>query len=273
MVQKVVILTGSELRHQYFRKKIAVDPQIEVLASYCEDDSRSLLNRVESNPNSSQLERQHVQARTQSETDFFLETTNALDDLTKPIKIEKGAINSETIVNDIVALKPTLLICYGSSLIKSKLLEIFKGRFINVHLGLSPYYKGSGTNIWPLINEQPYMVGATFMHIDEGIDTGRIIHQIRPKILLGDSPHSLGNRLIRDMTEAYSELVKKFSMLEDETQPETEGVTYFIRDFDSSACEKLYAKFSEGLIEKYLNRRDSIEHPYIVQNRGITISS
>ena len=32
------------------------------------------------------------------------------------------------------------------------------------------------------------MVGATFMYIDPGIDTGEIIHQSRD-IVIGDSPH------------------------------------------------------------------------------------
>ena len=41
------------------------------------------------------------------------------------------------------------------------------------------------------------MVGATFMYIDAGIDTGEIIHQIRADIVIGDSPHSIGNRLIK----------------------------------------------------------------------------
>jgi len=48
-------------------------------------------------------------------------------------------------------------------------------------LGLSPYYLGSGTNYWPLVNEKPEFVVATFMHIDTDIDTEEIIHQIRAK--------------------------------------------------------------------------------------------
>ena len=54
---------------------------------------------------------------------------------------------------------------------------MFSRKFLNVHLGLSPYYRGSGTNVWPLINTEPDMVGATLC-IDAGIDNGEIIHQI-----------------------------------------------------------------------------------------------
>ena len=43
---KVIILTGSEMRHEYFRKKIASDNRIEVLASFCEGTEKSLENRL-----------------------------------------------------------------------------------------------------------------------------------------------------------------------------------------------------------------------------------
>ncbi len=37
---KIVILTGSEIRHEYFRKKLASEKQISVLTSYCEGDEK-----------------------------------------------------------------------------------------------------------------------------------------------------------------------------------------------------------------------------------------
>ena len=49
---KLIILTGSETRHAFFRKKIAFDPRIEVLSTYCEGDELSLENRVAKNDKS-----------------------------------------------------------------------------------------------------------------------------------------------------------------------------------------------------------------------------
>ena len=68
---KIVILTGSETRHLYFRKKLASDKRIKVLASYCESDEKSLANRMSQNAQTSRLEIQHVESRKQSEIDFF----------------------------------------------------------------------------------------------------------------------------------------------------------------------------------------------------------
>ena len=122
---------------------------------------------------------------------FLDESINYLPDNSNPRVIKKGSINDNEVVSEIVNSNADLLVCYGSSIIKSDLLDIFRGKFLNVHLGLSPYYRGSGTNIWPLINGEPEMVGATFMHIDKGIDTGEVIHQIQADFFVGDSPHTL----------------------------------------------------------------------------------
>lgn len=264
---KIVILTGSETRHVYFRKKIASHKRITVLASYCESDEKSLANRMSQNVQTSQLEIQHVEARKQSEIDFFSEFIGSCDDESNPKSIRKGAINDEAIVNEIIAINPDLLVCYGSSLIKSDLLTKFEEKFLNVHLGLSPYYRGSGTNVWPLVNLEPDMVGASFMYIDAGIDTGKIIHQIRADVYLGDSPHTIGNRLIRKMTSTYADIICNFSNLESEKQPVSEGKLYYKRDFTAASCKQLYLNFSQSMIENYLN--SSKQLPYIVKNKGL----
>jgi len=264
---RIIILTGSEIRHEYFRKKISSDSRIEVLASYCEGAEKSLEKRVKQNVESTKLEVQHVDARLQAEKDFFNDFVLNIDDKSKPKFIAKGEINKPGIVNQIIKLKPDLLICYGSSLIKSILLEHFNGRFINVHLGLSPYYRGSGTNVWPLINKEPDMVGATFMYIDSGIDTGEIIHQIRADVFVGDSPHSIGNRLIQKMTKTYADLIAKFDLLERSPQPNAEGKLFLKKDFNHNACQKLYENLRGGMIENYLNTSKKLE--YIVNNKGL----
>lgn len=268
-MKSVVIITGDELRHKYFRVVLSNDSRFNVASAYCEGVELSLEMRTNKNPKSSSLEKLHVSARTQSEVDFFEEISNNLIDNSNPIKIGKGKINDADVVRKIKELNPDLLVCYGSSLIKAELLEAFEGRFLNVHLGLSPYYRGSGTNVWPLINEEPFMVGATFMYIDAGIDTGKIIHQTRADIFLGDSPHSIGNRLIKKMTRIYADIIANFDELSDEKQPESDGKLYKIKDFDDTACRKLYSNFSRGMIETHVSRPVGTVFSYIVENAAL----
>lgn len=269
MVKKVIILTGNETRHKYFKSRLSIDDRFNVMCSYCEGNQKSLANRIKLSPEASQIEKLHVEARTQSEIDFFSSYIDASKDLSKSKVIKKGEINNTDIVNQILNLNPDLLVCYGSSLIKSKLLSVFKGRFLNVHLGLSPYYRGAGTNVWPLINFEPELVGATFMHIDSGIDTGKVFHQIRADFMLGDSPHSIGNRLIKKMTDTYCEIIDKFNFLHNEKQINYSGKLYYIKDFDYKACKKLYDNLQNGMIFKYLKNKKERTLPKIIKNRGL----
>ena len=106
------------------------------------------------------------------------------------------------------------------------------------------------------------------MHIDEGIDTGEIIHQIQADIFLGDSPHNIGNRLIKKMTKVFSEIILNFSKLKKVKQPEHEGLFYKQKDFDSKACRKLYDQLNNGIIENFLNSGKNLNQ-LILQNPGL----
>jgi methionyl-tRNA formyltransferase len=208
-MNRVVILTGGELRHDFVRMRIASSHDLLVVASYCEGAEKSLGAIVEKQDDNF-LRLNHLEARKQSEEDFFRLYVDSCRDESNPVTISKGEINDEQHVRDIIDLNPNLILAYGCSIIRSELLEKFEGRFINVHLGLSPYYRGSGTNFWPLVNGEPEFVGATFMYIDKGVDTGEIIHQMRSHVVFSDSPVNIGNRLIVQVADEYVKLVRSF---------------------------------------------------------------
>jgi len=72
-----------------------------------------------------------------------------------------------------------------------KIIDInkFKSKkLFNIHFSLLPSYKGMYTSIWPLINGD-YKTGCTLHIIDNGIDTGPIIDQI--KFNINDTYRSL----------------------------------------------------------------------------------
>jgi folate-dependent phosphoribosylglycinamide formyltransferase PurN len=241
---KIVILTGYEIRHKYFVSEFLRQKDIEIAGIFCEGIEQSLLKRAQFAQSPLLIE--HANKRTLEEQKRFESRIKRnFDNHQKLNLVRKGAINSIETVEKIKNLSPDLLICYGSSLIKSELLDLFKGRFLNVHLGLSPYYLGSGSNVWPLINMEPKYVGATFMHMDPGIDTGEVIHQIQGELLVSDTPHSVGNRLIEDMVKNFVFLVQNFGHLEKMDQ--IVGVPsklYRRKDFIEPACKKLYHNFA-----------------------------
>ena len=107
-----------------------------------------------------------------------------------------------------VEMKPNVVVVFGTGILKGDILSRFEGQLLNIHLGLSPYYRGAGTNFWPLVNGEPEFVGATIHYLDAGIDTGPIIAHVRPDIARTDGPHELGNKAIRAAAEGMVKAVK-----------------------------------------------------------------
>jgi hypothetical protein len=254
-MKKIVILTGSELRHVFFRMYMAQSEGIQVINTYCEGQEKSLRATVGRDYSGNSMRSTHLSAREQSEDDCFGLFVESAVDHSNAIPLPKGDINSPKYSRAIIDSEPDLLIAYGCSIIRDPLLSTFKGRILNVHLGLSPYYRGAGTNYWPLVNGEPEYVGATFMHIDAGIDTGEIIHQIRAKYCWGDSPSQIGNRLIVAMSRVYRNLIINFDSLVQMRPlsiPESVKV-YKMKDFTEASVSTLYRNFETGLIERYLS--------------------
>jgi len=261
-MNNIVILTGSELRHTFFRMKMAANPLINVLKTFCEAEQNLLANTPVDEAKSKRA--MHLQARQQSEVDFFETYVTCTNDQSLPETIERGHINKIEYAEEIIALQPDLVIVYGASIIKEPLLSAFEGKMLNVHLGLSPYYRGSATNFYPLVDGLPECVGATFMFIDAGIDTGEIIHQIRPHFSYWDTPSAIGNRLIKQMTDTFCQLIINFdSLVKTETTFSNTTRRYCRKkDYTDDAVAMLYNNFNHGMIENYLTDKTTRDQSF-----------
>lgn len=266
-MKRIVILTGNELRHQFFRKKIALTEGIEVIQSFCETAQQLLKEEVNDD---NILRHQHLQARLQSEKDFFELLVNSAEDKSNAVVIERGSINEQKYVDAIQALNIDLIVVYGASVLKAPLLQAFPNKIMNVHLGLSPYYRGSGTNYFPLVDELPECVGATFMYIDEGIDTGEIIHQIRASYNYFDTPSSVGNRLITDMTNVFAKLIIKFNSLQKPVDVLFNSYRKLCKnkDYTEASVKKVYDNFQKGMITDYLLNKRLRDSYFLVQQQS-----
>lgn len=80
----------------------------------------------------------------------------------KILPLQLGDLNkcSMTLLNDF--LQSDYYIVFGSSYIKGELVEfLVNNKAINIHMGVSPYYRGADCNFWALYDNNPHLVGAT----------------------------------------------------------------------------------------------------------------
>ena len=269
-MKNIVIITSNSIRHHYFKILFSQNKNINILKTYVESvdefklevkstDKKMLTNKAA----------QHFIARHNTEYDFFSDVIDFCVDNSNSKYIKKGEINNRDIVNEIIDLNPDLIVSYGCSIIKPPLIKSFRNRIINVHLGLSPYYFGAGTNFHCLVNDEFQFEGYTFMYMNQGIDTGNIIHQSRAKIRYFDNPHQIGNRLIKDMVKDFINLIVDFDLVERKL-PITSciGKTYKIRDATDELILKLYDNFDNNAVSRYLENKVELckKYPIIEQS-------
>lgn len=92
------------------------------------------------------------------------------------VLVENKDINSEQMKDILQGLKQKYLIYsgYGGYILKSHLFNLNK-KFIHVHAGILPQYRGSTTAYYSFLQEKN--LGATAIFLNEGIDEGEIIVQ------------------------------------------------------------------------------------------------
>jgi folate-dependent phosphoribosylglycinamide formyltransferase PurN len=249
--KRILFLTGSELRHKYMRYVIESDADFKVRLAICESDEKSLENRTDLSLDLSGIVRKHILDRKISEEYYF---SSMLEARSPYIVVPKGDINSTNVFEIFKSSDIDLVVCFGTSILKENWFRFFPDKILNIHLGLSPYYRGSGANFWAMAHGNFACVGSTFLIMDEGIDTGKIIHQIRAEVMPKDTPHDIGNRLIAKTAGELKRVVKNFSssLTAAEDKNFVEGRVFCKRkDFTFESVEKFYQSF-DTMRDRYI---------------------
>jgi folate-dependent phosphoribosylglycinamide formyltransferase PurN len=104
------------------------------------------------------------------------------------------------------ALDSDVYVVFGASFIKGPLMKFLaKKRAINIHMGVSPYYRGSSCNFWAIYDGNPDLVGATIHMLSDGLDSGDILFHTMPK----PSPMTPAVLGMRAVLAAHTGLIQK----------------------------------------------------------------
>ena len=81
------------------------------------------------------------------------------------------------------ALESDVYVVFGASYIKEWLIDfLIENEALNIHMGMSPYYRGSSCNFWALYDNNPNYVGATVHKLSKGLDSGPMLYHCVPKL-------------------------------------------------------------------------------------------
>ena len=105
------------------------------------------------------------------------------------------SINDDYNVNVIRGMHPDIILVFGTILLSNRIISSAK-YVLNLHTGISPYYRGGPTNLWPFIKKEFGYFGVTIHLLSLGIDKGPIIYTVRPKIIPNDNYGTINSRSI-----------------------------------------------------------------------------
>lgn len=86
-----------------------------------------------------------------------------------------------------------LVVAYGRILPKD-VLEAPRLGCVNVHASLLPKYRGAAPITWAIVRGEPE-TGITLMQMDEGMDTGAMLEQLKTEIVADETAGELAERL------------------------------------------------------------------------------
>lgn len=87
------------------------------------------------------------------------------------------SVHATGLAEQIMGLKPDIIVVNGTRILKKALLEKLTCPIVNIHVGITPKYRGVHGGYWALFHNDSDLFGVTLHYIDSGIDTGRIIAQ------------------------------------------------------------------------------------------------
>ena len=259
MKVKVVLLTGSELRHEFFASFLSTFKNIDLKLVVHEKN-----NTLKKNPLYFKYKKvkQHIDQRHQTEKIFFSKFVKKNKHYNF-ITVKKSQINELKIAKDIKKKKIDFLISYGCSIINKEIINLFYPNFYNIHLGLSPYYKGAGTNFYPFVNKQLQFCGSTIMQINDKIDSGKIIHQSRPNFETKDNIHTIGNKIIIQVAlDLCKILTSKKKIKFYNLRSNFKNKIYKQKDFDQRKLSIALKNLKNNLIKKYIVNKEKLEKKY-----------
>jgi hypothetical protein len=108
----------------------------------------------------------------------IIKLNNVLTDPIPDSKIIKvDSINSQKVIEILQRSCQEYVILSGTRILSKNVIHSVKSHILNIHAGITPYYRGVHGAYWAYVNRESHLAGVTLHRVDDGVDTGNIIDQ------------------------------------------------------------------------------------------------
>mgnify|MGYP001315286654 FL=1 len=176
-------------------------------------------------------------------------------------ELEKCSLNS---LSDF--LNSDIFIVFGSSFIKKDLVNfLIDHKALNIHLGISPYYRGTDCNFWALFDNNPHLVGATIQLLSKGLDSGPILYHALSEIK--EDPFIYTMSAVKSAFESIAQKIENKTIFEHtpEIQDKSKEIKYSKKnEFNDEVIKKFFLNKID--LNSKIFKLDLYKNPYFLKN-------
>jgi methionyl-tRNA formyltransferase len=136
-------------------------------------------------------------------------------------------------------MRPDVIAVYGTRVIKPAVMAKAQLDTLNLHTGLSPYYRGDSTIFWPLYFGDVDQIGVTVHRLAPELDGGDIIATAVTPYVVGDGEAELFAKAVRQGAELYAEAIKNVCAGTAQFSAQPDGVGREFRNVERTVAAEL----------------------------------
>ncbi|WP_078127601.1 formyltransferase family protein [Leptospira alexanderi] len=240
---KITVLSSNQPRHLNLARELSSFAEIVYFVS---EVNTVFPGKVSDFFKKSEVMQEYFSQVIESEKKIFGDI-DFLPNNVRTLAVKSGDLNILTMKQLGDALLSDLFVVFGSSYIKGWLIDfLISKNALNIHMGLSPYYRGSSCNFWALYDGNPAYVGATIHMLSKGLDNGNMLFHCIPKLKEGDTSFDFTMRSVLVAHEGLVEAIQNNSIF---SMPAVK---------QDKALEIRYTKnaeFTDSVVSEFLNRK------------------
>ena len=162
----------------------------------------------------------------------------------KILPILSGEINNLSLSYLDNFLKSDIYVVFGSSYIKGSLIDfLILQKAINIHAGVSPYYRGTDCNFWALYDNNPHLVGTTIHMLSKGLDSGSMLYHAMSKIKTNPFEYTMST--IKAAFHSIAERIEDKSIFE---------INPVVQDKEKEIRYSKKIEFNDQIVNEYFNK-------------------
>ena len=240
---RITLVTSNKNRHNYLINLLSTISDELFVVQECKSNS---LETTSDHYQSSVSIKKYFENVKDAENKLFKNSySNNLNRNIKILPIIFGDLMKYSIKSLSEFLKSDAYVIFGSSYIKGELLDfLVKQRAINIHMGVSPYYRGADCNFWALYDDNPHLVGATIHLLSKGLDSGPILYHAMSSIKVNPFEYTMST--VKAAFYSVTERIKDNSILK---------INPAIQNKNKEIRYSRKNEFNEEIVREYLKKK------------------